>query len=964
MAQNLPAPKPDNEEERSYGWQPEVFPGGGEGSGAREGDLHTVGADDRQTADPERAFGARGNQGQSTDAPRTVTSLERAGANQQHSFHKPGQNSGKQRVASRIKGVFKKKKNLVGGGLVGLLVGGGFLGFTILQGPLQFIHISQVLSGFHFGPVDDFGDGRSGKFMLYSLSGKAARGRLGVNGNRRADIWETRLNENGLRSIYQSGTQRGIGYEVTDPGRAKPFLDDMRRQGIDIDTNLTRAAVDIDGNKVPRGVTGVFPEDGDFRQMNRVTRSAVKSLGVNKVRSSSAARLLIRRTGTNGLFHPFRNAVRRQADSYAVWREDRREADRNRYVTGDPDLNPADTRLGRLRSRIGTSLRTARGPAIVVAATCGLKTFSDSIDEQNYQNQLTMMRMGTSTVAKGSQVKSMQDLNLEAMGVASEHFYSEETETSWLDDPGVQHELGNTPTGTDYLAENDIKPGSKEKPAFFRVADRVPNVLNVCGLLNSAGEIISDLPVISQINGIIDRSARAVSGKSPEEWVATARDYFANGGVNALAEGAEWGGLVNTGTRLAANDTMLASGGRELSDQEALAVKSSARNTRQRQFASTGIFNRYFNIFESRSLTAQLFQHSPKNGRQLSTGLAQLPAATFTNFLPSFVRDQTAHAATGYEYGFPVYGFSIEEQNDPKYEDPFANAAYIETGDRLQELNEEYGRECFGMTIGSNGELQYQDALDITEIDDAKCSGENLQGQAREAYMRYRFYLADMITVHTLDCYEGLSDDSCAQLGFGGETASQSAAAGSSIIGDPDAPSADIACAPGTKDLGTDTPAYSNGRQIPTRLCEITEFDNIGNSGAPGYVPGSTGGVIVNSRVSGAWSALYEAAKDDGVTLVANSAFRTMEHQEQVWRDNGMDTAVVAPPGNSKHQSGHAIDFANVGGKKRGATCETRNRQTGSEMWVWLEANARDYGFKVYSVEPWHWDALDAGNRC
>ena len=139
-----------------------------------------------------------------------------------------------------------------------------------------------------------------------------------------------------------------------------------------------------------------------------------------------------------------------------------------------------------------------------------------------------------------------------------------------------------------------------------------------------------------------------------------------------------------------------------------------------------------------------------------------------------------------------------------------------------------------------------------------------------------------------------------------------------------------------------------------------------------GYSPGDlvelVGGSYSVSRPGlmlrrGAAASLEEmaaAARADGVTLVAASAYRSFQNQVQVhnhWvQVLGREEAerVSARPGHSEHQLGLALDFAPIN------TFFAQTREG-----VWLDANAARFGWSLsypygfedvtgYSWEPWH----------
>jgi D-alanyl-D-alanine carboxypeptidase len=115
---------------------------------------------------------------------------------------------------------------------------------------------------------------------------------------------------------------------------------------------------------------------------------------------------------------------------------------------------------------------------------------------------------------------------------------------------------------------------------------------------------------------------------------------------------------------------------------------------------------------------------------------------------------------------------------------------------------------------------------------------------------------------------------------------------------------------------------------------------------------------------SGAEASLIEmagAARAEGLTLLASSAYRSYQYQEQVYARNvrsmGQEEAdkVSARPGHSQHQLGLVIDFGSI-------TDEFADTKEGK----WLSANASRFGWSLsypkgyeeitgYSWESWHY---------
>lgn len=98
-------------------------------------------------------------------------------------------------------------------------------------------------------------------------------------------------------------------------------------------------------------------------------------------------------------------------------------------------------------------------------------------------------------------------------------------------------------------------------------------------------------------------------------------------------------------------------------------------------------------------------------------------------------------------------------------------------------------------------------------------------------------------------------------------------------------------------------------------------------------------------KAANAWKEMRAAAKSQGVTLTATSAFRTWKQQEKARqtaeRKNRPQDAAI--PGRSRHQAGRAVDI-NV------------NNSKDSEAYLWLARKAHLFGFaRTVEHELWHW---------
>jgi D-alanyl-D-alanine carboxypeptidase len=120
-------------------------------------------------------------------------------------------------------------------------------------------------------------------------------------------------------------------------------------------------------------------------------------------------------------------------------------------------------------------------------------------------------------------------------------------------------------------------------------------------------------------------------------------------------------------------------------------------------------------------------------------------------------------------------------------------------------------------------------------------------------------------------------------------------------------------------------------------------------------------GLMLRRAAAVSLEAMGAAARNEGLTLLASSAYRSYDHQAQVYERNvrqmGQEAAdrVSARPGHSQHQLGLALDFGSI-------TDEFAQTPEG----IWLAANASRFGWSLsypegyeeitgYRWESWHY---------
>jgi hypothetical protein len=970
-----------------------VIDGGGESTKPKTGHLKSVGDEPEDLAKQEQ--GATENT--SSLSPNEQSESSSLDGEEEDS---PWDTDTKAPKGLRYK--IRKKQAIAGSGIAGLIIGGG-LGVATILGPVsQFLQFSALLERFHFSDNSSFGDNRAGKLIKWAKTRNKKQNRnLSAFGNKIADHYEKKIKAKGMTPDYDAST-----------GRIKKiFIDDIDSpEGRKALTNMQTAGFDpeiTDGSK-----SAVIDLEGKSARIRRRAISAMAgALDINGVSTSVASRMLKVRAGVD--FHPLKNIARAADEDFWDY-VNKRKAERDK-ARGSPDEpekiknnrkdNPdepapagdvdADKKLagkaGEIQDiasdsnidhkakvgKIKGTLNTALGLAGTVAIICGLDALGEEVGNLQEANIVgPLMRTGMDVITVSSQIKSGQGVNMDELGAISQEFWNKEEKTSWMSAESIQTELGRPNTGKSM--PDSAKPG-KEKPAFFKVIDNITDPISgVCNALNSTvGGIASTVvdfgmaaaagPGSLVVAGISEAFQRIVAGAFMDDLVR----ILAGKGVDlANASGADFGNYANYGAFLSANNVARGMGGRALSDAERLALYNERQDIIKQQNKNKSLYARLVDPKDIDSLFSKtVVQNTNFSAPQTAlVAAANIPLSSFNNLGSMFSKLSPSAKASGalYDYGVDKVGFSLEESD--AIENPYDNAKKIEP--KLKRYNKDYGEKCLGTTIDPDTyKIKYTAAPSYVDLEDNKKTCSNANSIAK--YAGYRMYVADKVTATSIMCYEGLDEESCEEIGLKNTGSMQpekapAKEAGSQVVGNPYESSVDVACAEGTIDLGIHT-GYTSGTPVQHKLCAVTNLPSSSSESTPGstyYIQGADGKAIINSRLSGALYAMINDAKAAGVTLTAASSFRTMAHQQSLFKG---DTRSVASPGSSPHQAATAIDFTKMGSKGGSSSdCSDRKRADGNPGWDWLFKNAEKYGFKQYSYEPWHWDPGPPGtnNRC
>jgi hypothetical protein len=967
-----------------------VIDGGGESTKPKTGHLKSVGDEPEDLAKKEQGAS------ESADSLSPNEQSESSSLNDEGEEDSPWDTDTK--APKGLKYKIRKKQAIAGSGIAGLIIGGG-LGVATILGPVgQFLQFSALLERFHFSDNSSFSDNRAGKLIKWAKTRNKKQNRnLSVFGNKIADHYEKKIKAKGMTPDYDASTGRikKITIDDIDTPEGRKAFNNLQTAGYDpvIPEGSKSAIIDLGGDSA--------------RTRRRAISAMAGALDINGVSTSVASRMLKVRGGVD--FHPLKNIARKADEDFWEYVNKRKaERDKARTSGTEPDTRPksdrkdnpdepasdadkenarkVDKQTEELKkiasndaldhktkvSKIKGTLGAGVGATAIVGIVCGLDALGEEsakLQEANIVGPL--MRTGMDVVSVASQIKSGQGVNMDELGAISREFYNEEEKTSWMSAESVQTELGRPNTGKPM--PDSAKPG-KEKPVFFKVIDTVTNPISgLCSALNNtfaqigisvAGAAITFTgPAGLALNAASEAVSYILSNAFMDDlvrWLAGKAVDLAN------ASGADFGNYANYGAFLSANNVARGMGGRALSDAERLALYNERQDIIKQQNKHKSLYARLADPKDIDSLFSKtVVQNSNFSAPQSTLAtIVNTPLSSFKNLGSMFSKLSPRANASGalYDYGVDKVGFSLEESDD--VENPYDNAKKIEPN--LKRYNKDYGEKCLGTTIDpSTYKIKYTASPSYIDLEKNKNTCKDAK------YAGYRMYVADKVTATSIMCYEGIDEESCEEIGLKNTGSMQpekvpDSTAGSQVVGNPYESSVDIACAEGTIDLGIHT-GYTSGTPVQHKLCAVTNLPSSSSESTPGsayYVQGADGKAIINSRLSGSLYAMINDAKTAGVTLTAASSFRTMAHQQALFKG---DNKSVATPGSSSHQAGTAIDFTNMGSKGGSSgDCSNRKRADGNAGWEWLFKNAEKYGFKQYSYEPWHWDPGPPGtnNRC
>lgn len=885
-----------------------------------------------------------------------------------------------------------RRRKAIIGGVTGTVVGGALAFFTFAQGPLQLIHLAQILQR-PFSSQDDASESRLRGLIRYQRTGAVGETRLSYFGSRSAAKTFERLGQMGV--TFEDRTAGG-GRPKTikiDTSKFYPGMsteDAMEKISRDFrvppenvfqepKTSRVGGLVEIRSSSSLSSPDGAIPDRISIRFQYGAVGKIYEGSRIGGAMTALKARPVLAYNGNYSGLHPWKKLGVRSMEQAAKLDEARKARKAERSAK-------AQERAARLKEKV----KPASGiVGVTSAATLGLcvaKDIAHEIPLASYENiRIPARNEALELISAGEQVKSGNDFHVTQPGATVNGLKDKEGKTVWQGKALNAMTYGGAGVGDDL--DEDLKKTFSSRNA----AADIEKAIDESGgsfLCSTAGQIgLGALGVVALVaaapsggSSVATYTAIAVGSTAAVTISVAAVTAFVPKiiGDDPLFSTEEYlagpgrGNVAAFGAQDLANDFARKSGGAELSNDATAALDRKSELKNRQDFRSKGLFAKLFDVHDYRSAASRVIDNTnPEPSRAVTNiasnllnigkSLSDITAA----IIPSV---SAAEEEKAYSFGFPRYGFSEDDLNNPIMQNPYENAS--EAGALLAK-NPDYierAKNCFGVGIkqGTYGWevnlIQNPDGdpeLDVipgtNKYDDSNCA------ENSDDWLRIRLFIFDSRTMEAYACYVDRDDEACMASGISSTASTTSASEGGELttaganvdLANLTQPSESVACAPGTKSVRVQD-GYTEGRKVRIRLCELSNLPQTSGYGAV------NGKATVNSRVSGAFYAMVEAAKADGISLEAGSSSRTMEEQTALCSGNAAcssgDYTYVAKPGTSNHQLGVAIDFKLGPGIDSNGCINVNGKCTlkGNPSWEWLDKNASKFDLQQYVKEFWH----------
>lgn len=443
----------------------------------------------------------------------------------------------------------------------------------------------------------------------------------------------------------------------------------------------------------------------------------------------------------------------------------------------------------------------AGGVAAAAAIICTLKVINEAVGLIRWsQVDRPLMTQASIPLSIDSQIRSGQDLdNSELSDVATSTFNSYDANgnvtSTWYDAQSLRATAGGS-GGIDMAQGLKDIIGQNDVPwLHWTTSDAVATLCSgpVTIALTGIGIGLMFVPGVNVINAAIGAAVFTGIAVGAATFLPS---LIAGQGINATASGAEWGNNIDYGARMMSNQHALAEGGVAMTTSQENQVVAEANAQDREQFHSESLADRLFNPSDYRSIVGSMIDNAGVYSTQgLFAKAGNIPNILGSLFsLPASIISASAHAASPYQYPFPMIGFSDADVNSPLVKDPFTNADKVaEILDKADQAGDhtyvDRALNCFGTAI-SKGDHGWQavpttasgtDGQDHTfgpDPYDPKYNQSTCIDEGNTDWLRIRIWILDLSNMEGYACSQG-DETSCENSGF--NTASSTAVSGSGV---------------------------------------------------------------------------------------------------------------------------------------------------------------------------------------
>lgn len=344
-----------------------------------------------------------------------------------------------------------------------------------------------------------------------------------------------------------------------------------------------------------------------------------------------------------------------------------------------------------------TNLQGFNAIQIIVGFICMLKTLTDEAGTYKQEYIVNVAEKGSSQImGYGSQVQSGEDIDLDSAGMA--------VKMAMGDDVEVLDAKGNSTNPPQYVfssfwdsypicitlgTANCTEARDENVPSTLKTVNSVnyigiPSVDEmILGLLNNPISgfgidaicfVFNLLDIVDIIGAVIDQIVQAILSATGilSNFMNAVTNYFYGTPLDLeTASPEQWGSIGMYGGVFTSNDQARESGGKKLTDQQAIELNLENRRYLAWENSKKPVLARLFDPADYNSSVNQLARAIRINSSEQSFGtqLANVfKVFTSTPTILATASNQllggSAYAASTYDYGVPIYNWDLNEINE------------------------------------------------------------------------------------------------------------------------------------------------------------------------------------------------------------------------------------------------------------------------------------------------------------